>query len=91
MAAIREALDLNMKEMTPISSFKVYPNPVSNILFIEELLDVDTQISVTDFTGKNINVDITNGTIDCSHLTSGMYNLAFQHKGIEQQITFIKK
>ena len=91
MAAIREALDLNMKEMTSISSFKVYPNPVSNILFIEELLDVDTQISVTDFTGKNINVDITNGTIDCSHLTSGMYNLAFQHKGIEQQITFIKK
>ena len=43
------------------------------------------------FNLKNINVDITNGTIDCSHLTSGMYNLAFQHKGIEQQITFIKK
>ena len=91
MAAIREALDLNMKEMTSISSFKVYPNPVSNILFIEELLDIDTQISVTDFTGKNINIDITSGTIDCSHLPSGMYNLAFEHKGIEQQITFVKK
>lgn len=50
----------------------VYPNPAHNELNIVGLSEGQT-ISITDLSGKNILTTVSNGRIDISSLTPGMY------------------
>jgi len=63
--------DLYYERNTPIS---IYPNPVRNILYINTEHPVQ-QVLVFDTTGKTINAQMINNTIDVSTLAKGIYTL----------------
>ncbi len=90
MAAIREALDLGLGHSDEDFSFKVYPNPVSNKLYIDELKTISIKAILKDFTGKSRQIEIINGSIDCKDFSAGMYLIEFRHNGQTNQRTFIK-
>ena len=91
MAAIRDALDLGLNYSNEDSSFKVYPNPVSNTLYLDELENISLKAILKDFSGRSRQVEITNGRIDCMDLSAGMYLIEFKHNGQTRQLTFIKR
>lgn len=74
-----------IKETTP-SSFQVYPNPTQNNLFIQsEKPLIETNIIVTDITGRQIQIPAdgisqnTSGIeLNTSSLPSGMYTIVLQ-------------
>ena len=92
MAAIREALDLGVFDNLQLqSSIRVYPNPVTEILTIENLKGIPTAAQLTDFTGKQFDIELFEGHVDCSNIQSGLYILSFSIENEEQRITFIKQ
>jgi hypothetical protein len=59
-------------------SFKVYPNPVRNLLTIESPVAV-SKAAITDMSGRELLISIpVNGVIDVSGLLPGLYILKLQ-------------
>lgn len=90
MAALREALELGLSQSNEASSFKVYPNPVRNKLYLDQLHNMSMKVILKDFSGKSREIEIVNGSIDCTEYSAGMYLIEFKHKGQTRQLTFIK-
>tara|TARA_B100000524_G_scaffold148212_2_gene74863 strand:+ start:68 stop:922 length:855 start_codon:yes stop_codon:yes gene_type:complete len=90
MAALREALDLGLNQGNEDFCFKVYPNPVSNILYLDELDNISLKAILKDFSGRSRRIKIINGRIDCADFSAGMYLIEFKHNGQTRQLTFIK-
>lgn len=78
------------------SAINVYPNPSHNLFNIELPEGVDSKyISVSDITGKQINVNLVQVTknvysIDMSNQASGVYMLQINNNSIVNQIRLIK-
>lgn len=56
--------------------YKIYPNPASDLLYIENLKKLKTQVRIFDLIGNEIlsyDISKSTGNIDISSLTSGMY------------------
>lgn len=73
--------------------FSAYPNPVSDVLYLEFPQPVDQfSASVVDLSGRIVSTanSFTNG-IDVSGLASGMYMLEVTADGASSAIKFIKK
>jgi len=84
--------DINTKGANPI---KIYPNPVSNILFIENVLaQGKVHICISDILGKKqreIELNDLNKTeINISNLNKGTYILSILSKNFNQNYKFIK-
>ena len=61
----------------------IYPNPVNNILFISGLSDAKNELVVYDIYGRLIiekQTNGTNGSIDVSSLSDGVYNLRIKNE-----------
>lgn len=72
------------------TEFSIYPNPVSDFLNIKTT-DKVLNVSVYDFSGKQVNATFQNGQINVSMLPDGMYILkAVTDKAVYQQ-KLIKK
>ena len=91
MAAMREALDLGIEITESTSLFKVYPNPVENLLFLDGLQGKSIHAVLSDFTGKTSPATIVNGHLDCNTMPKGLYLIDFEFEGTQQQITFVKQ
>ncbi|HQQ51452.1 MAG TPA: T9SS type A sorting domain-containing protein, partial [Spirochaetota bacterium] len=64
----------------------IYPNPVNNILFISGLSDAKNELVVYDIYGRLIiekQTNGTNGSIDVSSLSDGVYNLRIKNEAGE--------
>lgn len=69
----------------------IYPNPVKNVLNIENLAK-QTKIYITDLTGRKIiSKEIISNSIDVSCLNSGVYFVNFQDDVNLKSIQFIKE
>tara|TARA_B100001287_G_C22684142_1_gene532263 strand:+ start:2595 stop:4763 length:2169 start_codon:yes stop_codon:yes gene_type:complete len=90
MAALREALNLGLHQISEDFSFKVYPNPVRKNLHLDELDNIRLNAVLQDFSGRSRRVEIVNGDLNCIDFTSGMYIIEFQYNGQKRQVTFIK-
>mgnify|MGYP001251804115 CR=1 FL=1 len=86
----QEALELGLSQSNEASSFKVYPNPVRNKLYLDQLHNMSMKAILKDFSGKSREIEIVNGSIDCTEYSAGMYLIEFKHKGQTRQLTFIK-
>jgi subtilisin family serine protease len=60
MAALREALDLGLSQGKEGSSFKVYPNPVRNTLYLDDVTSFSLNAILKDFSGRTRQVEILN-------------------------------
>jgi len=59
-----------------IEHYKIYPNPVTDLLYIENLAQENTQIQIFDLIGNRKlreSIGKSHGNIDVSALTPGMY------------------
>lgn len=72
------------------SSYKIYPNPVKNHLYIESLKNI-SNVEIRDLSGKKIEIDSDNPKIFVGLLPKGIYILKFQMDGIYYKEKFIKK
>lgn len=71
-------------------SVKIYPNPTSDILNIKADSKIKN-VTVTDFTGKKINVELNNSKIDVSAIPAGSYLISVETKDGISTEKFIKK
>ena len=77
--------------------FNIYPNPVLSTLNIQlDKNSSDFSVIIYDVSGKVIFSEynfskLNNPTIDVSHLSSGMYLIAFSFQGKIDSRTFYKK
>jgi hypothetical protein len=72
------------------ASLKVYPNPVSDKLYIDNPMQGVVFI-VSDMTGRICSVPMTNDEIDVSALPSGVYLLRIQDSGGSAIKKFVKE
>ena len=80
---------LGIKPVLPEQSvFNMYPNPVSNQLYIDGLNN-DNSIQITDISGKVIFSSSNSNTIDFNYLNSGFYIVSVLDK--KQNIIYSNK
>lgn len=71
-------------------SVKIYPNPTSDILNIKADSKINN-VTVTDFSGKKINVTLDNDKIDVRAIPAGSYLINIETKDGISTEKFIKK
>ncbi|MBC8035163.1 MAG: T9SS type A sorting domain-containing protein [Chitinophagaceae bacterium] len=77
-----------------VTSFKISPNPVSNILNIKDLSGTSTEISITDMSGRiveKIRISGSTSTIDLSKLARGKYFITIKDAQRTATESFIKQ
>jgi len=75
------------------AEYKMFPNPVNNVLNISDLHDV-SKIMISDVSGKEIksvNVESNHVSINTEALKSGVYFVSFYTKAGIQTSKFVKK
>ncbi len=77
---------------TSESSFTsdLYPNPTSDIIFLEELIDHDMSIVIKGVDGSFFFSDTNNGRIEVSHLPNGTYTIQYLLNGTYRATKFVK-
>ncbi len=74
------------------NNFKIYPNPVQNILFVNVDKNQNLTLKITDNLGRVlVEKQATGGYIDVSNLPAGVYNLTISNNEIYQTLKFIKQ
>lgn len=71
------------------SIYKIYPNPVSNLIYVKGLQEGD-KIEVLDQQGRVFNISNNNEAIDVSFLPDGIYILSIQSSGEKVSKRFTK-
>ena len=69
----------------------IYPNPVSEILYISGLENHTLKATMVSLIGQSIKVEIQNGKINIENLTPGFYILTFNFEGNNYQFRIIVK
>jgi len=70
---------LSIEEFTS-NELRIYPNPVTSILKIENYLEANLRITINDISGKEINIinsSLPNINVDFSSLPKGVYFINF--------------
>src|SRR5690606_41835283 len=76
------------------STLFIYPNPTNNIINIYSSADVIENVTITDINGreiKNVTLGVSEGQINISDLSHGVYILNAVCNGISVSKTFINK
>ncbi len=90
----------NHEAVNPMTTTRVYPNPVSNELFIEVNASQSSEMNISVFNlmgqkvmEKNVNVNtgINTPSINTSDLNSGIYFVTVKANGFENTMKFIVK
>ncbi|WP_299181107.1 T9SS type A sorting domain-containing protein, partial [uncultured Chryseobacterium sp.] len=66
------------------------PNPTTDVLNIKSEAKIN-KVSVTDVTGRNIDVKLNENTVDVRHLPAGTYLISIETKDGLTTEKFIKK
>ena len=77
--------DLLSSADNPVDKFSTYPNPVTNILYLDNSISTLKKIFLFDISGRKykISVNKTNKSIDVSNLKTGVYFLKTPRKIIK--------
>jgi hypothetical protein len=76
------------------NTFKIYPNPANELLFIETGTIIAQQIRLTDVSGKVIYseaIEQNKTQINMAHLEQGIYFIHIQFEGQTETIKVIKQ
>ena len=83
---ISNSVVTNTTSVTQSNSFSVYPNPASNMIYIESTLGEsdEYQIHLIDMNGRRIESSLMRSgshTLDVTGLSAGLYAVLIQHQG----------
>ncbi len=70
---------------------EVYPNPVSDILYIKNLLNENVNYSIFNVTGQQVLAGATSGTIDVATLETGLYFIQIKGENRLETVKFLVK
>lgn len=73
-----------------LPGLRIYPNPVSQTLYVEGLTQTATARMYT-LTGQRILTQPIRHSLDVSHLATGAYMLSLSHKGTTTRVKLIKQ
>ncbi|WP_313807532.1 GEVED domain-containing protein [Flavobacterium sp.] len=76
-----------------VTSFKAYPNPVTNVLNLSYSSDISS-VEVFNMLGQNVltkNVNTTNAQVDMSQLNAGAYLVKVTSEGVSKTIKVVKQ
>ncbi|MBW7674635.1 T9SS type A sorting domain-containing protein [Chryseobacterium chendengshani] len=80
--------DQNVKELK--SNTSIYPNPTSDVLNIQTDSKI-TAVSISDMTGRKVNIKLDDNKVDVRNLTPGTYLINIETKDGISTEKFIKK
>lgn len=95
-----EGIVLNIIPVTPPSyvnetthqqTLDVYPNPVSDILYLQNLHCEQAKYSIFNVLGQKVVVGSTNGSISVADLEKGLYFLQIDDEGYHKTARFVVK
>ena len=76
---------------TACQQLEVYPNPVSDVLYLKNLPYETVNYSVFNVLGQKVTVGSSNGTISVAELEKGLYVLQVKGEKILETVRFIVK
>ena len=82
---------LTVHEDTTKQPLEVYPNPVSDILFIKNLPCKKVEFSIFNMLGQEVTTGYSAGTISVAGLEKGLYFLQVKGEGICETVKFVVK
>ena len=80
-----------VNDFTRQQSLEVYPNPVSDVLYIKNLPGEQVDYSIFNVLGKMVISGSSNGTIYVSGLDKGLYVLQIRGEKFSKTAKFIVK
>jgi hypothetical protein len=76
-------------EINEINQLSIYPNPVSDILFVNFEIETDISLQITDVSGRLVKEQSCSSNtqikIDCSDLLPGVYFVSDKSTGLKKQ------
>lgn len=82
---------LTVHESIAQQPLEVYPNPVSDILFIKNLPCETVEYSIFNLMGQEVVAGSSSGTISVARLEKGLYFLQVNGEGICETVKFVVK
>lgn len=77
---------------TTIEGLEMFPNPTENVLNITSANNAEKSVAIYDMLGKQvINTTVSNGTVDVSNLSAGIYVVTITEEGKTATKKLIKK
>ena len=82
---------LAVQESTAQQPLEVYPNPVSEVLYVKNISSESVEYSIFNLVGQKVTAGSTNGTISVAGLEKGIYFLQIKGEGICETVKFVVK
>ena len=79
------------QEMTVQQQLEVYPNPVSDMLYLKNLPSETVQYSIFNVLGQEMNTGSSSGSISVAGLEKGVYFLQIKAEGLLETKKFVVK
>ena len=89
-----DEITLSVNDFNSNKEIKVYPNPVTSLLKIENYFEADLRITINDISGKEINIinsSLPNITVDFSSLPKGVYFINFNTESKSSSYKIVKE
>jgi hypothetical protein len=80
---------LAVHENTQQQPLEVYPNPVSDILYVKNLPCKTVDYSIFNVLGQEVTASSTTGSISVAGLENGIYFLQLKGKGVHETTKFV--
>ena len=78
-------------ESTARQPLEVYPNPVSNVLYVKNLPDEAVEYSIFNVLGQKVTTGTTHGSISVADLEKGLYILQIKGERCLETVKFVVK
>ena len=82
---------LAVHESTAQQPLEVYPNPVSDVLYVKNLLCESVEYSIFNLVGQKVTAGFTNGTISVAGWEKGIYFLQVKGENFCETVKFVMK
>ena len=82
---------LAVHESTAQQPLEVYPNPVSDVLYVKNLPCEKVEYSIFNLMGQEVATGSTSGTIPVAGWEKGIYFLQVKGEGICETVKFVVK
>ena len=82
---------LAVHESTAQQPLEVYPNPVSEVLYVKNISSESVEYSIFNLVGQKVTAGSTNGTISVAGLEKGIYFLQVKGESFSETVKFVVK
>ena len=82
---------LAVHENTQQQPLEVYPNPVSDVLYVKNLPSASVKYTIFNLVGQEVAADTSSGTISVAGLEKGLYFLQVKGEGVCETVKFVVK